>query len=218
MRVAIYSAIIGGFDSLKAPAVALPGVDFVCFVDKPIPCPPPWEMRVIKAPETGRRLARRVKLLSHRYMPHHDVVIWLDGSFRVRRDVREAAKRYLRRRSIAVRVHPWRKPPCAYAEAKACMEQERDTRAVLRQQIAAYKAAGFPARFGMIDSAFLIRQHTEEVVRFNEEWWKQLSTHSCRDQVSFPFVVWKTGTRYEPMPNNAKRSDRWVEYLGHGQK
>lgn len=217
MRVAVYTAITGGWDNLKPPRQC-PGVDFVCFSDASLRAPG-WDVRLIQDVESSpRRTARRYKLLSHIYLPRYDAVVWVDGSFAVVGDMKRAAKIFLSKHSIAVRRHPWRNPPCAYAEAEACLEQGKDEPGLIRRQMERYRAEGYPEAHGMVDTAFLLRRHDEDGKRFNEAWWAELSRDSLRDQLSFNYTSWKTGILWRAMPNKAHRSDEFVSYRGHGQR
>jgi hypothetical protein len=51
-----------------------------------------------------------------------------------------------------------------------------------------YKRLGVPAKNGVIQSGLLMRENKPEVIELCEEWWKELSTHSIRDQIAFAKV------------------------------
>ena len=51
-----------------------------------------------------------------------------------------------------------------------------------------------PEDFGVFLCGVLIREHNNPVcVKLMEDWWKELEEGSRRDQISFPYVLWKNG-------------------------
>ena len=216
MTVAVYTCVTGTFDSIKAPSITSPGVEFYCFTDHPERLRPPWKPRQVEFHRDNRRTARMHKLLPHKYMPDADAWVWVDGSMHLQGDVRTAVTKYLAQKDIAVRIHPWRKPLCAYSEARACIEIGKDDPDLIKTQMDRYRAEGYPERHGMVDSAFLLRRNTAECRRFNEAWWAELDGGSLRDQLSFNYTSWKTGIGFQLMSNAGHRTDQWVHFYGHG--
>ena len=83
MRVVVYTAIIGGYDTLNEPLVKPDGVDFVCFTDREMESET-WEIRkVTPLYDDNTRTARKYKVLPHRWFPEYDYAIWQDGNFQV---------------------------------------------------------------------------------------------------------------------------------------
>ena len=60
------------------------------------------------------------------------------------------------------------------------------------------------ARGELADTAVMLRVHSDRVQHFNELWWAELSTRSVRDQVSFPFVTWKSGVVVRKLPGTIR--------------
>ena len=47
-----------------------------------------------------------------------------------------------------------------------------------------------------IEGALIVRKHNEkECVYLMEQWWEQIKNYSHRDQLSFNYVLWKTGKK-----------------------
>lgn len=218
MRAAIYTCITGGFDSLKPPEFRTRGVDYICFSDRKLKAKG-WEVRPVDSLHLGdRRAARRHKVLSHHYLAEYTHVVWVDGSFVLHGNMRAALALLLAGHHIAVRHHPWRKPSCVYAEARACLAQRKDDKKLITEQMGRYRAAGYPPGNGMVDTGFLLRRHSPETLVFNEAWWAQLAGGSLRDQLSFNFTSWSTGVPFRLIRDSRSRSDKWVRYRGHGNK
>ena len=83
MKVAVYTCITGGYDSLKDPLVVNKDVDYICFTDNARLNSNVWKIRSI--PEELKMLSnvkkqRIVKICPHRYLPEYDVSVWIDGN------------------------------------------------------------------------------------------------------------------------------------------
>src|SRR5690242_14647057 len=106
--VAVYTAIFGGYDTLK-PQKPVPGVDFHCFTDDPAMTSDLWSVHVRRPRFDHPRLsAKYYKALPHKVLRGYRVSIWIDGSItllRPRRFVR-MAMRTLDGRGLALFAHP----------------------------------------------------------------------------------------------------------------
>jgi hypothetical protein len=78
-----------------------------------------------------------------------------------------------------------------------------------------YRQQGYPEHNGLVEDNFLMRRHNEpEMIRFAEEWWKNVLEFSRRDQLSFNYVAWKLGTDFEIINDKVL----WImEWLSDGR-
>ena len=129
-QLVVYTAIFGGVDELKDPAVISSECDYVCFTDDPHLRSDIWRFESTHRPDLdpGRR-SRHPKLLPHRYFPRHEYSLWLDGSLKLVCDPFHMIDRHLGRQDIALFKHPDR--DCIYQEAIACEQLGKD-RGVVR--------------------------------------------------------------------------------------
>lgn len=211
-RLAVYTAIFGAKDCFKEPASG--DFDFVLFTDAP---PPSTRVIVKRYPllvsHDPIRSARMVKALSHDFLPEYEYTVWVDGSFAVLADVAPLVEQVLKDADLAVHPHPDR--DCAYAEAKTVLEYRLDDPDIVASQMAAYRAAGYPDRHGLVATGILFRRNKSPLVAsFNEEWWREIVRHSRRDQLSFNYVAWKTGLRYGRLDGNLYSSPCF-QWRGH---
>jgi hypothetical protein len=219
MRIAVYTAIVGHFDSLKTPTKPDSKIDYFAFVEEDLN-DPVWQYMPLDRSEEliNRRLARKHKILPHKYIPGYDYYVWVDGSFHLHGNPREPIKRYLKKAHVAARVHPNRRPLCAYAEAKACMKQGKDDEQTIQEQIDRYESEQYPHAHGLVDTAFFLWKSHDNTWKFAEAWWGEIMKGSLRDQISVNYAAWKTGIHLQIFPTGPKRSDAWVRYMGHGNK
>jgi len=206
MKAAVYTCITDQYDWLLEPRVVSPELDHVCFTDGAFESDV-WKVRsLVWRAENPRRTARFHKLMSHEVLPDYDATLWIDASFCIERDLAPLVAAWLESANLALRVHPRRRPLCLYEEAKACIKLKRGDPQRIHAQIASYRKEGCPERLGLYTTGILARRNTPEVSRFNQAWWAELERFSDRDQISFPYVMWK-----QPIAFNAAASPDLTE-------
>lgn len=199
--ICVYTCILGGFDSLRPPLVPPePGVRFICFTDVPVlPDVPPWEFRPVHRVIDLSRTSRLPKILPHMVLPSDcDYSIWLDGNLQLRKPASEIVNAELRFDDWAAHNHPARH--CVYDEGALLQRLKRENPAewpsmdarLLDEELARYRAMGFPAGRGLNANGVIIRRHTPEVAALNERWWKLFADGCGRDQLSFPVALWQS--------------------------
>ena len=124
-------------------------------------------------------------------MRGHKVSVWVDGNLQIAGDLLEFTKQYdLSKAPLYTRVHPARK--CIYEEARACIAMGKDSREVIEQQVAKYRAEGYPANAGMFETCVVLRQHTDTKCQLVcNRWASELLRGSHRDQLSFNYACWR---------------------------
>jgi hypothetical protein len=48
-----------------------------------------------------------------------------------------------------------------------------------------------------------------EVINLMERWWYFIKNYSKRDQLSFNFVAWEQGFKFEYLPGDIRRGNPW---------
>lgn len=223
-HIAVYTAIFGKKDDLITPRVRLPHCDLICFTDLPL-ASKVWQVRQIARPHPdATRSARMIKLLPHKFLPEYDISLWVDGNMLIKGDVEELIATYLSPENhLAVYSMAQQKKEsrdCIYDELDQLQrlnEQGKfqDQTELMIAQVEGYKKEGYPAHHGLAWTCTLMRMHHEpDVVAFDEGWWKELSTKSKRDQLSFNYVAWKQGLRFRYVDGDATE-DAYVKRLSH---
>jgi len=203
--VIVYTAIIGDIDDL------LPGKG-IAWVDVRKRRSPGWAIRQVKRQLTDpRRESRLYKILSHQWIP--GTSIWIDGTIQLKVRPKELAQ-YLGENDMAAFRHP--SNDCALREAEIVARAGKATEEALRQA-ERYRKAGFPEHYGMMACGVLVRRHTEATERFNDMWWSEYSRGCVRDQVSFNYVLWKTGMKCSIIPGDLY-NNRFIKKVSHRNK
>lgn len=177
-----YTAIFGNYEELKEPSVNQTGFDFVCFTDQPLKSDI-WKIIPVTVTESSnQRMARKIKILPHVFLPEYEYTFWLDASFQINIDLNTFWNRYFQP-SLSAPAHPIRN--CVYREIASCIANKRGDEDQLLKQKNDYLTEQIPAFKGIITSGVLMRQKTLACVKYCNDWWDELSKHSARDQVAF---------------------------------
>lgn len=202
LNLVVYSAIVRNYNAVLCPSRVDDSLDYICFSDQPFwnglinntvwdIRPFPKETRELEA----TRKCRMVKILPHLFFPEYDYSVWVDGSIDIIGDIRALIATHDYPDLLCFK-HP--KRDCVYEEGKACIDLGKDDPQVINNQLDAYHRQGFPEHAGLIESGVMIRKHNDpEIIKVMESWWQELSTHSRRDQLSFPYAAWRHG-RWPP--------------------
>ncbi len=199
-RGAVYTVITGEYDILKDPVYVNPMFDYICFTDNRKLRSKSWNIRFIEMPGGQKtdnvRLARKHKILCHKFLKEYDYSIYVDGKMQIIGDFDEYINRYSMGNPMLCFPHFARN--CVYDEASACVASLKDDEKIIDEQIKGYRQEGYPARNGLIDSACLVRQHNDKrLQQVMECWWSEVREKSRRDQLSIGYVCWKNDFHYD---------------------
>ncbi len=215
MSLVVYTAITGQYDRLRDPPEDIRGAeDWIGFMDS-AHSPTFWQIRPLaRRGDDPCRNAKAYKILSHEYFPDVQYSLWVDGSieFVMPFAVRELIA-YLHDADIAIFEHRLRH--CLYQEACACIQQSLDDPELIYQQMFRYTRAGYPANAGLVEATVILRRHSPRVREFNNLWWEEIQNGSRRDQLSFNYVAWKTGIKYNLFPGRLDKNGLFRRHRHH---
>ena len=184
-KIRFYTAIFGDYP-IK------PRNDIVCFSqDNHI-----LEEFMLPREDTSTMRAKQYKLLPHLLFKGYDATIWMDGNIYPKISEIEYCDRYLGKGDMAVFKHPFRET--VYEEFEELMKDPRFTvdkelQRQLKLQRKTYEDEGLPADMPLWECNFLIRRDNPNIVKLNDKWWGEVNKWQRRDQVSYPYVVWRYG-------------------------
>jgi hypothetical protein len=216
-RAAVITAVYDGYDPLK-PICPQSGADveWVVVTDSSDVASRAenelgWTAVVEPRPDVHpNRAAKHPKFLPWEYVDANRSV-WIDASFRVTSPsfVADVLERTDADRPVVQFSHPWRS--CVYQEAMASVGLAKYATEPILAQVAAYRAKGFPANWGLWATGVIGRVHTPKVRRFGEAWLKEVYDWSFQDQLSEPVCLWREGLRPAPLPGTHV-ANPWLSY------
>jgi len=193
----VITSITDGKDDLVDPLIVFDNCDYISFVDKSYEVKV-WEQKdVFKFSNidnfTNRRNAKPYKIISSLMFPQYEYIIWVDGNHQLKKDPQSIIDEYGSDVDLFLFKHPDRK--CIYQEISACAQWQLDHRENLENQFKFYKYMGMPTDFGLFEMSTFIVKTSDVVKELQLMWWEQLCRFSSRDQISFPFCLWRMKDR-----------------------
>ena len=233
MRAVVYTAIFGGYDTLKHPPAQDEPCDFICFTDSKLPSRVgAWRVIHVKTDHKvhPRIQAKRFKILSHsifpggrlapRYAPFSlrqrvDLSIWVDASLQLKgptfvKDMRNK----LDDGDWAMFVHPDR--DCIYEEALESITMRKYQQVPILPQVQAYRSV-VPPHGGLYACTVIVRREpsTERLKRVHKLWWEENVKWTCQDQLSLPFVLRCVGGCDPVGVLESLWQNRWFAFVPH---
>ncbi len=192
----IYTAIFGGIDDLIEPEGEYKGYDFICFSDRAYRSRKFKVIKVARVFDDPAMDARMYKMLPHIFLSNYTTSVWIDSRVKIKKkDLDFVLNKYLSDKFFAVFPHMHRN--CIYEEAKACIYRNKDNVLSILKQALNYSYHNYPENNGGVETGVLLRKHMHgSLIKFSEAWWHELNKFSKRDQISFNFISWKLGFRF----------------------
>jgi hypothetical protein len=221
--VIVYSANIGHKDRFHEPTIKHEGVEYVYFVDnlddplfRDFHEDSIWDVREVPKKYNDTRMdAKWYKMHPHLLFPGEET-IWCDSLYFPHRESPLLNEHHISADVTAYHHNTNRK--CLFDEAAFCLSHRVGNADDIKRQIAAYREEGMPEQFGLFEGNVIYRK--PEASKFSESWWEQVNTHSTRDQISMPYVIWKNGIDFLGVTATAKKARffKGGRHLFHGTK
>ena len=218
MKVVVYTAIFGDYDTLKDPyRYFSQGIDYICFTNQNIESDI-W--KVIKVPLWNNnpiKTARMYKILPHKYLSEYDVSIWVDANILIKGDLMELIiynKYDFYCYSHYAVIGTYR--DCVYEEAKIVLYLEKDIPEKVYKQMTKYYNERYPKNNGLYITTILIRNHNNvSVIDAMNRWWKEVMDGSHRDQLSINYAIYNSNLINFYCNNSQKQFDSYFKRLSH---
>jgi hypothetical protein len=201
-RIAVYSCYTGRHEPLNTASLGAGlGYDRVLISDDPSLEYPGAQLIEMKIGElTAYAASRLPKICPHLFFPEHEWVFYVDNRASLTKDPNEIVKeieathpgapagRYLFRHLVR---------NCAFQETRAVQEKGMIEQSVANRIIKSFRHAGMPRKHGLYMNTIMIQKMGNPVAdAFNLAWWQMYLDLCPRDQVTLPYMLWKT--RYDP--------------------
>lgn len=219
-KVAVYTAVFGGYDAVCFPRYLNHEMDFFYVSDnKPNRLPEYYHWidakDIIPAYITSPIQRNRfVKMHPHLFLKDYSYSIYLDGNVIIKEDISNFIRES--KTGIAVYMHPMRE--CIYYEALSTVNFKRVDVDDVCAQMERYLEEGMPCRYGLTEMPVIAREHMKKAcVGIMETWWKEFEHEAQRDQLSFMYALWKNGFALSDLACLGKdvRNCSQIEFCGH---
>ena len=215
-RRAVYTAVTGGYDTVRDPVVVDENTDYYLFTDSSDITSDIWKVIYLDNEEQidTVRLSKYAKIVGcYEYLGDYDYSVWVDGKLQIIGDIAEYIHKYSRGEPILCFNHYSFND--LYKEAANCLMMNRDDPEIINNQINRYRTEGFPENSGLIDGCVLVRDHHNSKLKAAmEDWWTEVKNGSKRDQLSFNYACWKNGVLYDTSPL-VSYSNPYFKTYGH---
>jgi hypothetical protein len=196
-KIAIYSAIIGGRDSIKAQVFQTYPVDQIMYTDSDVKVSKGWRIIKVRKSYIPRVSAKSYKLDPKYYeaLVGYDYLIWIDGSVQITNTkFVEMLVEKMKKESSPVGFIPHPDRDCIYEEYDACIDAGRikteKEKTVALKQLKRYKKKKIMPHSGLYAGTCFIRDMKHEKIDiFNQLWSEEVKIGSIRDQLSLPYVL-----------------------------
>ncbi len=208
-KVAIYTAIYGSYDNLLEPYCTPDNCDYFVFSDSVMPQKgSSWKYRETPGKLDGwtdMEKNRYLKMRPHELFPDYRYSIYVDGNIQIITDLTEYVN-LLGSSGLGTHLHESRN--CVYDEMDKVAAVGKETKECINRHRAYMQSTGMPIGYGLLQCSVIVREHHNPVcLSLMNEWWKEFSEYSRRDQISLPHVLYRKKISVEEvgiMGNNIK--------------
>lgn len=225
MKIVIYTCIVDDYDEKIYEVVNQCCIDeCFLFTDDVLTHPAGWHVKKLAMPSSITRpdlINRYHKIFPHLLPFKADISIYIDGNIEVKKDIEPLIKKFLQsEKTFGCLRHPQREN--ILQEIDACRflgKFKGDDKLRAPEQIKFYSDDGFPLDSRLQVATILLRRHDNLPLLHDAMslWWDQINTYTARDQISLPYVLWKTQLPFMSFDLNIFDNEYFERHL-HRQK
>jgi hypothetical protein len=189
-----YTCVTGAYDAWRVLDQPAADAGYVYFSDSLPPGPKDgWDIRPI--PDFARQgnskdTSRFIKMHPHLLFPEHSASVYVDGNVFPTRAASAYCQQIAAQHVLSIYRHPVR--DCLFDEALECERLGLVYVGKIARRLVQYRAAGYLAHAGLLETNVLIRQHHDaQLVRLMALWWREYESGVTRDQLSLPYLLWR---------------------------
>lgn len=218
-RIAVFTAIVDGYDDLKEPEIISEHADYFVFTNSKVSKNSVWKpMPLEYVSHDPTRTARFVKTHPHLYFADYDWAIWVDANLLLV----EKPEALLPDPGSKSKVLTWHHPlrNCVYQEGDECIKRGKDDADIISQHMERLRARDYPVEAGMFETSVMVsRMGDRDVEGMFKQWWADIARWSRRDQLSLPVVLngLDLDVGYLARAGICMRTDPRFVYFGHNK-
>ena len=201
LRKVVYTINLGNYDIIRNVKKEI-GYDYFLFVDEYNSNYTNSNWTIFYLPKNVINLnmslikkQRYIKTHPHIFFPNYDISIYMDSTFKISGNLDEFLLRILTpKHSLYILEHPERNT--ISQEFKVVKNLKKENISTIMKVKKRYNSTNYTDKNGLIESCIIIRKHNDiNCINIMEEWFKEIKKYSHRDQLSFNYVLWKSGRK-----------------------
>jgi GT2 family glycosyltransferase len=218
LKIAVFCAISGGYDTLKPPMALNSKLDYFVFTDAAVESFGIYNIKPLPYLDSEKtRSARFVKTNPHYILADYDIAVWVDANLLITGNIYPIVDSVIKsKKPFGAMKHAVRNSP--YQEMDVCIAQNRDDADVINEQRKAYKKERYNS-YELIESNVLVYDlRDKRLDAFLNEWWNQIDRYSYRDQLSINYALDKHNIKWHHItsyPNTARNHPEFALMM-HG--
>jgi Protein of unknown function (DUF616) len=196
MRKLVYTCVFNRYDRVYPPVIVERDVDYVIVTEDASMKTEGWRLHLVDASGFSSPKAANLyhRALIHRVLPGYDLALYIDGNIRLIGNTSRLWDEFSTAdHALRLFHHPLRKS--VKEEAKVCISNQKiSIPSKVAIELNEYEEAGFMDDQGLVETTIMLRNHRHpDLDAAMELWWQLFQRHQTRDQLSLPYVLWKTG-------------------------
>jgi len=192
MKKIVYTVLLGDY-TLFEPKYNNNDWDLICFTNKDIKSKK-WNISQLHCDDILKK-SREIKIRCDKFLDF-DICLYLDSKFTVNCNLNDFVNTNMKNNMLLMKHN---KRDCIYNEAKYCIKLGKGNKDIILKQINKYRKEGFPENFGLYAPGIMLRKNIIEVINFMKLWYNEVSKYSYRDQISFPYILWKSPIKFDAL-------------------
>ncbi|MDQ0359815.1 glycosyltransferase domain-containing protein [Breznakia pachnodae] len=199
-KIAVYTVLFGNYDQIRNIYVKPNNCDFFIITDQIVPDDSDWtcvkltnEEKSLIESMSAIEKNRYFKMLGSNNFKNYDYTIYIDANLEIYGNLNSMLQYVDGETGLAMYNHSSRGD--IYNEAKACKIQKKGNYEAIYEQVEHYQSEGMPINFGMCECCVIVRDlKNKNSFKLLSSWWNEfLKWRSYRDQIAWPYIVWKDG-------------------------
>lgn len=201
MKLIVYTALIAD-ESLPLEEVGQfypfkhdkGDVEYIAFTNRDDLTSDYWDVRKVNVKEnlSPRMMSREIKWNPTKYLNGFTHTIWMDSQCYFTYEPKAIVNHYLQNKYHTA-IHHHTDLQSVYVEGMVTSYVYlNDKPSIVNRQLEKYFDEGMPYNYDHYETGILIRENCKEANQLSMNIYSELRSSSIRDQISAPYVVWKS--------------------------
>lgn len=215
-RICIFTCITGEYDTLIEIKNKEEGIDYICYTNNKNIKSKTWKIIYIQDDNLSNALLnRKIKILGTDELKKYDLTMYMDGQIEFSSSIKEFIEKYvdLENYDIVGFRHHSRKNIKEEMIANFRCNKESSDKLLKLQEF--YNNIKYPDETDLVEATILFRNFNNDLVNESMSiWFDMLLKYTHRDQLTFPYVIWKTNLKIKLLDINIWDNE-YFKALGH---